>query len=75
MTTNKLTADTISDDDIRALQSEASEADDPKQVDLCRLALGMTPTIAWNLTPYGARGRCADAINNARAQDDSAVRS
>lgn len=69
--TNQLTADTISDDDILALQSEASEADDAKQVDLCRLALGMTPTIAWNLTPYGARARCADAINNARAQDGS----
>lgn len=63
-----LTADTITDDQIRALQAEAAEAGDLEQVDLCRLALGITPTIAWNLTPYAARIRCADAINDARAQ-------
>ena len=42
---------------------------DLEQVDLCRLALGMTPTIAWNLTPYGARARCAEAINAAKAAE------
>ncbi len=68
---NTLTADTITDDQIRALQTEASEAGDDTQADLCRLALGMTPLIAWNLTPYGARLRCADAINAARAMCDA----
>ena len=60
----KLTADTITDDQIQLLRDEAGEHGDLEQVDLCRLALGITPTIAWNLTPYAARGRCADAINN-----------
>jgi hypothetical protein len=72
----KLTADTITDDDIRQLQDEARNADDDKQEDLCRLALGMTPTIAWNLIPYAARGRCADAINAFGGfEPDSKVRS
>lgn len=68
-TTTKLSADTITDEQIKALLAEAAEAGDDKQVDLCRLALGMTPMIAWNLTPYAARIRCADAINEARAND------
>lgn len=67
---NKLTADTITDDQIRALQTEASDAGDIEQADLCSLALGYTPLIAWNLTPYAARIRCVAAINEARAQAD-----
>ncbi len=67
-----LTADTITDDQISQLRDEASEQDDTVQVDLCRLALGMTPTIAWNLTPYGARARCADAINAREQLPDGA---
>ena len=66
METN-ITADTITDDQIRDLQSEASEAGDHKQADMCRLALGMTPLIAWNLTPYAARIRCAKASCAAKA--------
>lgn len=69
-TTTKITADTITDEQIEELQASAGEAGDLEQVDLCRLALGMTPTIAWNLTPYGARIRCAKVIDNARAQED-----
>lgn len=64
----KLTADTITDKQIQLLQDEAVEAGDTKQIDLCRLALGVTPVIAWNLTPYAARGRCADVINATSAQ-------
>lgn len=67
-----LTADTVTDDDIQALQIDAV---DDKQADLCRLALGITPMIAWNFTPREARRRCAEAINEARAQRDSVVRS
>lgn len=69
MTTTKLTADTITEQQIHDLKAEAWEAGDTKQADLCRLALGMTPLISWNFTPYEARGLCADAINNARAQE------
>lgn len=65
---NKLTADTITDDQIEQLRAEAVIADDDKQVDLCRLALGITTVRAWNLTPYGARMQCAAAITAARAQ-------
>ena len=71
MTTTKLTADTITDDQIRALQAEALAAGDGEQEDLCRLALGMTSRKAWNTTPYGARIRCADALNAGRAQEDA----
>lgn len=64
---NPITADTITDRQIRALMNEAIEANDAKQADLCRLALGMTPIRAWNLTPYAARIRCARAIAAAAA--------
>lgn len=70
MTTMKITADTITDDQIRALQAEAAEAGDLEQVDLCRLALGMPTKIAWNTTPYGARIKCAKVIDAARAMTD-----
>jgi hypothetical protein len=70
-TNTALTADTITDDQIRALQAEALAAGDDTQEDLCRLALGMTPIKAWSLTSYGARIRCAEAVNTAAhaAQD------
>lgn len=61
-----LTADTITTAQIRALQSEALEEGNDEQADLCRLALGMTPHRAWNLTPYGARIRCAEEMNARR---------
>jgi hypothetical protein len=69
---NMLTADTITDDQIRSLQSVSLDTGDAHTEDLCRLALGMTPTIAWNLTPYGARARCADAINASERLPDGA---
>lgn len=72
-TTEHLTADTITDEQIEALRNEAIEVDDDEQVDLCRLALGRRTVRAWNLIPYGARGRCAEAINAARAMDDGAA--
>lgn len=66
-----LTIDTITDEDIRMLREDALAAGDDEQVDLCRLALGITTTRAWNLSLHGARVRCVDAINTARAQDDA----
>jgi hypothetical protein len=63
----KLTADTITDDQIREVQAHALEIEDAKTEDLCRHALGITPTIAWNFSSYGARARIAEEINDQRA--------
>jgi hypothetical protein len=65
-----LTADTITDTQIRALQADAGESGDSEMYDICRLALGLTPAMSWPFETYGARSRCADVINNARAMDE-----
>lgn len=73
--TTKLTAETITDDQIRALQNEAADAGDSKQVRLCEIALYGTPespSTILSLIADGnlseaqieARAKCADAINN-----------
>lgn len=70
-----LTAKTITDDQIEQLMAEASVAGDIDQINLCRDALDQ------NENEHGeeisthpdvvrmARRLCADAINNARAQE------
>lgn len=71
--TDKVTADTITGDQIDALKAESIEADDYLQVDLCKIAVGIPVTDSpfWNLSPSAARQRCADAINAARAKAGS----
>ena len=64
----KITADMVTDEQIKQLQYEANEHGDNEQADLCRLALGITTLMAWNITPYGARIRCAAAIQSASDQ-------
>jgi hypothetical protein len=59
----KLSINTITDDDIRALQADALAAGDDHTEDLCRHALGITPLIAWNFSSHAARIRCVEAIN------------
>ena len=63
----KTTADSITNEQIEALLAEAAEHGDEMQVAYCRLALGGTPMIALNTTPYGARIECARVIEAARA--------
>ena len=69
-----LTAETITDEQIRALKSEAIESDDDRQRAICDLALGYAyasigPRFArLEMSQAVARQRCADAINKARAQ-------
>jgi len=54
--------DTLTNDAIEALRQEAAQAGDLLMVATCDLALG---------GDWGARTECADAIADARAQDDS----
>lgn len=76
MTTTDLTADTITDDQIRTLRTEAEAAGDYGQVDLCNRALA-TDTVDQDgnaialadLTREDARAACAEAINAARAME------
>lgn len=71
----KLTAETITDKQIRQLSSEAAQAGDLIQVDLCNIALsgedsdGTGTTLGTPCTVEYARQACADVINNARAQE------
>lgn len=78
---NLITADTITDDQIRALRTEASGHGDDAQITICDRALYGTaesPSTILSLIADGhlsdaqveARQLCADAINNARAQVD-----
>lgn len=74
-----MTAETITATEIRALRREAEEHSDHDQVLICDLALAPhethnadgSPLIGpdgQNWTRSQARGACADAINEARAQ-------
>ena len=63
MTTATLTAETITDDDIRALRAEAQAAGDDAQAQLCTAALSTGND--W------MRARCVDAILAARAMVDA----
>ncbi|HEU4727710.1 MAG TPA: hypothetical protein VFT22_07470 [Kofleriaceae bacterium] len=61
MTTyDKLTADTVTDQQLRKLRDNAGEAGDLEQVALCNAALDGDAK---------SRQACADAINNARAME------
>ena len=60
-----LNADTITDDDIRHLRAEAGNAGDEAMVTICTAALAGTPSTRTS-SAYGARGKCARAINDAR---------
>lgn len=72
MTNTNLTADTITDDQILALRDEATDAHDSEMVTACEFALSAAhPTFGFPPTRQRNRQRCADAINAARAQDDS----
>ena len=66
-TQTQITADTITDDQIEELMAEAGAHGDEEQADICRLALGRRTVRAWNMTPYGARIRCAAVIAEAQA--------
>lgn len=80
MATDKLTAETITDEQIRQLREEAISHGDDRQVDYCDVALaphrrlnedGSDLVWPWNGQPADrdrARQVCADAINYARAQ-------
>ena len=73
----KLTAETINDDQIRTLRDEAEAAADYALASVCTYALGPTdpefanlPETENPLRQPTARRLCAEAINNARAQED-----
>ena len=72
----KLTAETITNKQIRALRDGAAEADDPITVDFCTIALGNEDsdgtgtTLGKPCTVEQARAECARVINDARAQED-----
>lgn len=71
MTTNPITADTITDDQIRALADGCFERNDGALRMLCTIALeGLDGAIVGDreYTAGEARQACADAIN-ARAQE------
>ena len=79
MTTDTLTADTITATEIRTLRREAKEHSDHDQVLVCDLALAPhevrnadgSPLIGpngQNWTRSQARAACADVINQTRAQ-------
>lgn len=80
MATERLTADTITDDQIRELRREASAAGDMEQALACDVALGRLvydpmDQRAQLLDQVGAvdvasaREVCAEAINAARASE------
>lgn len=60
-----VTADTITDAQITALRTRAGEAGDLDMVNVCDIALDSTMT-----TYRLSRRECAEAINDALAQDD-----
>ena len=87
MTNQALTADTITDKQIRALRTEAAQAGDEAQVKLCDLALTYDANYeewlherqphkrpaAWEDVEraHRAKHKCAQAINTARAMEDA----
>lgn len=74
--TTKLTAGTITNEQIEALMVEADHAGDVDQILLCRDALDQNDNEhGEEISTHpdviaAARQLCADAINNARAQED-----
>lgn len=75
---DKLTAETITDDEIRCLKVEAGEAGDHRQVAVCDLALGYVYAtedadgqVPLDMSQHAARVICADALNDTRAQADA----
>lgn len=75
--TKTITADTITDKQIRQLREEALAAGDYKQVDLCNRALADDTIdqdgnlIAFaEMSAEAAREKCADAIDAAQAMND-----
>lgn len=70
MPIDKLTAETITDSQIRALGIEALEHNDTAMFDITTAALDGD---AGNPHVCAARKSCADAINAARGADDSAA--
>ena len=71
---DKLTAETITDDQIRQLRDEATQSGDHKMANVCTSALG-TDKAGYPVfvAPSGAaamRKICAEEINSARAKDD-----
>lgn len=64
----KLTADTITDREIRALCREATQAGDLKMADIASRALDPCEDIIDPNEVTALRQLCADEINNARAQ-------
>lgn len=63
----RLTASTITDDQIRELMAEAGRAGDDEQVRLCKRALNETLVSSAFAV---ARQACANAINRARAMEE-----
>lgn len=68
--TAKLTADTITDDQIERLQEGAAEAGDMQMVDICRDALRACAPDDVSSWVRDARWMCAKAINAAAAMAD-----
>jgi hypothetical protein len=64
----KLTAETVTDREIRALCREATQAGDLKMADIASRALDPCEDIIDPNEVTALRQLCADAINNARAQ-------
>lgn len=87
MTNQALTADTITDKQIKALRTEAGWAGDDAQVKLCDMALTYDDNYedwlhtreshkraaAWEdvQRAYRAKHKCAQAINAARNMEDA----
>lgn len=84
--TNQLTAETITASQIRQLRAEAlaCPVSDTRMIDICDVALAdhetanddgdpMVDPDGDPITRTEARALCADAINDARAMDDSRV--
>lgn len=57
------TIDTITDDQIRALETEAGAAGDLEMATICRVALGEEESSAW--TEETARTECVRVIREA----------
>lgn len=62
------TVDTITDEQIEALRSEAATAGDTRQVQICDAALGLEPDYSLIIEHGRAREMCARAIAAAEAQ-------
>jgi hypothetical protein len=64
-----LTIETITEEQIKALQAEAAEAGDTGMVGVCNAAL--RPRLVGRAWSERARQQCCDVINDARAQDEA----